>query len=163
MFYLKKQVRILVSSANYLNHYRFDILHTLYNTFIDPYWQYSYIARATINTSSVDILFRMQKNGYSNNYWQYMEFTFWQFIKSCNNLKLADINLLQVDCFVYQVINGNMPDSFCKLFCYKLWYSYSFYEAYTWYSYSFYEAYTWYSYSFYEAYTLYLSIDKELM
>ena len=39
----------------------FDILHTLYNTLIDPYLQYYSIAWATVNTSSVDKLFRMQK------------------------------------------------------------------------------------------------------
>ena len=38
-----------------------DILHTLYNTLIDPYLQYCNIEWATFNTSSVDKLFRMQK------------------------------------------------------------------------------------------------------
>ena len=36
--------------------------------------------------------------------------------KNCNILKLEDINSLQVGCFVYQVINGNMPDSFTNYF-----------------------------------------------
>ena len=30
--------------------------------------------------------------------------------KNCNILKLGDINSLQDGCFVYQVINDNMPD-----------------------------------------------------
>ena len=34
--------------------------------------------------------------------------------KNCNILKLGDINSLQVGCFVYQVINGNIPGSFTK-------------------------------------------------
>ena len=38
-----------------------DILHSLYNTLIDPYLQYCNIAWATCSTSSVDKLFRMQK------------------------------------------------------------------------------------------------------
>ena len=37
-----------------------DLLHTLYNTLIDPYLQYCDIAWATCSTSSVDKLFRMQ-------------------------------------------------------------------------------------------------------
>ena len=46
-----------------------DTLHTLYNTLVDPYLQYCTIAWAKVNTSSVDKLFCMQKNGYSTNYW----------------------------------------------------------------------------------------------
>ena len=38
-----------------------DIVHTLYNTLIDPYFQYCNIAWATLKTSSVDKLFHMQK------------------------------------------------------------------------------------------------------
>ena len=38
-----------------------DILHSLYNTLIDPYLQYCNIACATCRTSSGDKLFRMQK------------------------------------------------------------------------------------------------------
>ena len=38
-----------------------DIPHSLYNTLIDPYLQYCNIVWATVNTSSVDKLFRMQK------------------------------------------------------------------------------------------------------
>ena len=45
-----------------------DILHSVYNTLIDPYLQYCNIAWATCNASSVDKLSRMQKS-YSNNYW----------------------------------------------------------------------------------------------
>ena len=36
--------------------------------------------------------------------------------KNFNILKLGNINSLQVGCFVYQVINGNMPVSFTNYF-----------------------------------------------
>ena len=43
-----------------------------------------------------------------------MEFTYNLFRNNIFNL--TDINSLQVGCFVYQVINDNMPDSFTNLF-----------------------------------------------
>ena len=94
----------------------FDILHTLYNTLIDPYLQYCNIAWTTVNTSSVDKLFCMQKKAIriiiGNKWNSHTDNLF----KNCNILKLGDINSLQVGCFVYLVINGNMPDSFTNYF-----------------------------------------------
>ena len=84
-----------------------DTLHTLYNTLVDPYLQYCTIAWATVNSSSVDKLFCMQKMAIriiTDNEWNsHTDNPF----KNCNILKLAD-NSLQVGCFVYQVINGNI-------------------------------------------------------
>ena len=72
------------------------ILHSPYNTLIDPYLQYCNIACATCNTSSVDKLFRMQKRAIriiTGNKWNSHT---GNLFKNCNILKLGDKNSLQV-------------------------------------------------------------------
>ena len=93
-----------------------NILYTLYNTLIHPYFSYCNIVWGSQLTSKLDELFRIQKKAIriitKKNWNEHTSSLF----KLTNILKLCDLNKYQVACFVYKCIHNNLPSRFCSYF-----------------------------------------------
>jgi hypothetical protein len=94
----------------------FDILYSLYNTIVNPYFDYCNIAWATNATTKLDKLNRIQKKALciiTKSKWNAHTTPLF---RSKNILKICDINSLQVGCFVYKATHNILPPSFCNYF-----------------------------------------------
>lgn len=92
------------------------VLHTLYNTLIQPYLDYCNIAWASQPSAKLEELFRLQKKAVriiSNKKWNAHTSSLF---KSLNILKISDVNKLQVACFVYKGVHHTLPSSFNNYF-----------------------------------------------
>ena len=82
-----------------------DVLHTLYNTLISPYFQYCNVASATSKTTVLGKTFASRKKAIciiTHSKWNTHSETL---LRETGVMKLVDINTFQVACFVYQAIN----------------------------------------------------------
>jgi hypothetical protein len=88
----------------------------LYNTMIQPYYEYCNIVWGVGSTTLLDYLFRKQKKAL-----RAIAFAKWDahsepIFKKLKILTVYDLNKLQTACFVYKAIHGLLPERFSNLF-----------------------------------------------
>jgi len=93
-----------------------NILHTLYNTLIHPYFSYCNIVWGSQPGSKLDELFGIQKKAIrviNRKKWNVHTSPLF---RSSNILKLYDLNKVQVALFVYKCMHNNLPSLFSSYF-----------------------------------------------
>ena len=93
-----------------------EVLRTLYNTLIHPYFNYCNIVWGSQSGSKLDELFILQKKAVriiTKKKWN--DHTSGLF-KSTKILKIRDLNKFYVASFVYKSLQNNLPAVFCNYF-----------------------------------------------